>query len=127
MSARLFHNRYNLLHDALGTPRSSRCTLEDWMEPEAFIGEREKIIATLEARFVDEAPTRAKIAEQYQLMRQLRRDCGWDDEFAMVEAVWNNMDPEGRDSAIEQYTAGAAEFKAAAAGLASRGLAWGAF
>lgn len=48
----------------------------------------------------------------YEEYRQLRRDCGFDDDFGMVEKVWNGCTPEAQENMLDQLRAGAAEVRA---------------
>lgn len=44
----------------------------------------------------------------YEQYRQLRIECGYEDEFAMVADVWNGCEPDAQEDMLQQLRAGAA-------------------
>jgi hypothetical protein len=44
----------------------------------------------------------------YDQYRQLRIECGYDDEFAMIPDVWNGCEPAAQEDMLRQLREGAA-------------------
>lgn len=61
----------------------------------------------------------------YEEYRQLRRDCGYSDEYGfMVEKVWDGCTPESQEDMLIQYRGPAAEARAARAQLGPKWGVW---